>query len=322
MAPTKLPLAILGGSDRTAGYLPPSGHDQHSLSGCKGVDIRIGGRRLIEVLVDRYRENGHFDPIYVAGPAAAYRDVLSGVEVFDTDGGFGRNLQICIERLAERHPGRQLAMSTCDILPEPAELDGLLADYRRHAPCDLWFPLIRAPQDLSVLGESKWKPRYRVTPSAGEPTLVLPSHLAVFDPEAMRLGFLYRLLDVAYQTRNRPVLYRRAHMLRRLITGLLLHDLRQLVTLRLPNVTWDVVRYGYAASLKLGDGTATQTEIEYVIRRMFTARRHRLAHPDRLTRLPVLDGMSFARDIDTLEEAKAMSESTGDRPSPTEVTAC
>ncbi len=42
------------------------------------------------------------------------------------------------------------------------------------------------------------------------------------------------------------------------------------------------------------------------MRRVFALRSHRLRHPDRRVRMPLLRGMSIARDIDTVEEARAL----------------
>ena len=50
-----IPLIVLGGSDRRPTTLPPQGSGFHPLSGCKGLDVRLGGRCLIEHLVDRLR---------------------------------------------------------------------------------------------------------------------------------------------------------------------------------------------------------------------------------------------------------------------------
>ncbi|HVS65192.1 MAG TPA: hypothetical protein VMT85_17000 [Thermoanaerobaculia bacterium] len=304
-----IPLIIMGGSDRLAGDLPSWVQDQSPITGAKGATIVLDGRRLVDVLIDRFRRaTDLFAPIYIAGPAAGYAQIASEVEVIDTDGGFGRNIASAIEFARKRHPGSSLAMSTCDILPEPDELRSLIEDYLRELPCDFWFPIIAV--DERELGASEWKPRYQLVPRSGQPVSVLPGHLVVFDPEAMRLRFLYRLLQVGYSTRNRSVLHRRTAFVRHLLLSVITQDLLHLVTLRVPNVTWDTWRYGYFAARRLRDGTLTQDELETVIRRMFVRRRHRKRHPNRRARLPILRGMSLARDIDTREEAEALGATT------------
>ena len=78
--------------------------------------------------------------------------------------------------------------------------------------------MIKAPRDPERLGESGWKPRYHVTPEGvSGPVPVLPGHLAIFDSAALRWKFMYRLMELAYRTRNRPILYRNTYMARRLL---------------------------------------------------------------------------------------------------------
>lgn len=306
---SSIPLIIMGGSDRQAGDLPSWVHDRSPLTGAKGATLVLRGKRLVDLLIERFRSaTDLFDPIYIAGPASDYSEIASDVEVIDTDGGFGHNIEAAIEFARARHPGSPLAMSTCDILPEPEELCALLEDYHREQPSDFWFPIIAV--DEHALGASEWKPRYRVIPRGREPTSVLPGHLVIFDPEAMRLRFLYRLLQVGYTTRNRSVLYRRAAFVRHLLWNVMVQDVLHVLTLRVPNVTWDTWRHGYFAARRLRDGQLTQEELERVIRQMFVKRRHRKRHPDRRARLPILRGMSLARDIDTLEEARALGATT------------
>jgi hypothetical protein len=308
MSKQTVPLVILGGSDRKPPKLPPKGRDKHPLSGCKGVDLRIGGHPLIELLAQRLEASGEFGPIYLAGPAAVYRVANLRLPVIDTDAGFGKNIQVAVEELLTKHPEEPIGITTCDILPEVDELKALMADYRDHAPVDYWFPNILAPEDPSELGASAWKPQYYIVPEPGQPKArVLPSHLVVFDPAALRLRFLYRLFDLGYRSRNRPIMWRRAYMLRQVILGLIIQDLRHLLELRLPTLTWDVVRYGILAARRLKEGTVTQAELEDALRHIFVKRRHRKHHPERRIRIPLLaQGMSLARDIDTEEEAQAI----------------
>ncbi len=306
MAPT-LPLTILGGSDRKATHLPPSGEDRHPITGCKGVDVRLGGRCLIDVLIDRFADSGYFGPIYIAGPKAVYQACEHSDSVIDTDGGFGRNIQAGIDQTRKLHPETPLAMSTCDILPDPAEIDILMENYRQTAPMDLWFPIVSVPEDPEALGASAWKPKYRVMPdSGGEPVAVLPGHMAIFDPEAIRLRFVYRLLDLAYRTRNRPIGYRRSYMLRRLILGILMQDARLLFRFQLPTLTWEVAHTGMKAARQLRDETISREELEDALRRIFIKRAHQKKYPDRRFSMPILPAVSMARDIDTWEEVAAI----------------
>ncbi len=161
------------------------------MAGIKGIDVKIGGRPLIEVVIERLRQVDAFDPIYVAGPGHAYRSLRDGVSV-DTDGGFGRNIQVGVETARRLHGDGPLAVTTCDIVPDPDELRAVVEDYREHCPLDFFFPMIRAPRDPERLGASEWKPQYHVKPEGGaDPVPILPGHLVICNSAALRWRFIY-----------------------------------------------------------------------------------------------------------------------------------
>ena len=310
MTSKSVPLIVLGGSDRRPAYMPPGGRSKHPLAGIKGVDVKIGGRPLIDVVIERLRQASVFDPIYVAGPGHAYRSLSDGVSI-DTDGGFGRNIQVGVETARRLHGDGPLAITTCDIVPDPDEMQTVVTDFWDHSPLDFFFPLIEAPRDPKRLGASGWKPQYHVTPEGvSGPVPVLPGHLAIFDSAALRWKFMYRLMELAYRTRNRPILYRNTYMARRLLWIMLVQDLIHLLNLRLPTFTWDTLLSGTWAARRLKEKVIKQSELELAIRRMFIKRRHRRKYPERRVRMPVVDAMSLARDIDTQEEALAFGAVT------------
>ena len=310
MTSKSVPLIVLGGSDRRPAYMPPGGRSKHPLAGIKGVDVKIGGRPLIDVVIERLRQASVFDPIYVAGPGHAYRSLSDGVSI-DTDGGFGRNIQVGVETARRLHGDGPLAITTCDIVPDPDEMQAVVTDFWDHSPLDFFFPLIEAPRDPKRLGASGWKPQYHVTPEGvSGPVPVLPGHLAIFDSAALRWKFMYRLMELAYRTRNRPILYRNTYMARRLLWIMLVQDLIHLLNLRLPTFTWDTLLSGTWAARRLKEKVIKQSELELAIRRMFIKRRHRRKYPERRVRMPVVDAMSLARDIDTQEEALAFGAVT------------
>jgi len=310
MTSKSVPLIVLGGSDRRPAYMPPGGRSKHPLAGIKGVDVKIGGRPLIDVVIERLRQANFFDPIYVAGPGHAYRSLSDGVSI-DTDGGFGRNIQVGVETARRLHGDGPLAITTCDIVPDPDEMQTVVTDFWDHSPLDFFFPLIEAPRDPKRLGASGWKPQYHVTPEGvSGPVPVLPGHLAIFDSAALRWKFMYRLMELAYRTRNRPILYRNTYMARRLLWIMLVQDFIHLLNLRLPTFTWDTLLSGTWAARRLKEKVIKQSELELAIRRMFIKRRHRRKYPERRVRMPVVDAMSLARDIDTQEEALAFGAVT------------
>jgi len=302
----RMPIIVLGGSDRKPVSLPERGRDEHPLSGYKGADIRIHGRPLVLELIRRLAAAGCFGPIYLAGPRAAYGALRSDAELIPTDGGFGDNIRVSMEAVRLRHPGTHVAFITCDVLPKPESLALLVAEWRRSLPLDMWFPLVRAPERREKLGASAWKPAYRIAESeGGEPVAVLPGHLVVVDPDAMRLPFIYRLFDLGYRTRNRPIDQRRPVMVRGVLFELLFQDLLHLFSLRAPSLTWGVLSAGLPAGRALRDGKASRQTLERAVRRMFVKSRHRRRYPNRRILLPVVDDLALALDIDTEEEARA-----------------
>jgi len=306
-----IPLAILGGSDLRPG-LAPSGSGR-LLTGYKAVDLQLEGRPLLLHLVERFRACGAFDPISVAGPARVYAGLDPGLRLIDTDADVGTNVRAVVDDFLAHHERGALAVVTCDVLPSVAELEGLMGEYRAGRPCDLWFPLVRAPRDPRELGAFGWKPEYGLVPEPGRPAVrILPGHLVIADPRALRLDLFYRLTHAAYRTRNRPVRARQGSMLRSVLLGLLLQDLRHLFALRPPVLTWTVLRNGLALARELRAGGQTRAEFERRVGRIVLSARHRRAHPERGVRMPIVEAIGMAADIDTDEEARAI----GARPAP------
>jgi hypothetical protein len=302
-----VPLVILAGSDRRPTMLPSSGRDKHPLTGYKGIDVRIQGRPLVAAVAERCLESDCFSPIYLAGPASVYKDVTNSVRLIDADAGFAKNVRLAMTAVREAHPTAPVAFTVCDILPEVDTLREVMSDYHRHAPCDFYFPLIRTPDDLSQLGPSAWKPVYRVVPEPGqEAQRILPGHLAVVDPEALRLAFLYRLMQLGYRTRNRSIRYRRGVMVRGVLGALLYQDLLHLLSFRAPTTAWTVLTAGLKAARGLKSGTIPRAQLEDALRKVFVTGKHRKRYPDRRTMLPLTEGLSLALDMDTVEEARAM----------------
>jgi hypothetical protein len=298
-------MIVLGGSDRKSTRLPDDVRDKHPLSGYKGVDIRIGGRPMVETIVELIIASGRFGPVYVAGPTKVYENVRCDAAMIEANGTFGQNIQTSLERVRAIHPGSPIGFITCDVLPEVDSLLALLAHYDSHAPCDLWFPLVVAPEDKEQLGASAWKPLYKIAPRDGEPALrILPGHLVIVDPEALRLKFLYRLFQLGYRTRNRPIDRRRSVMVRKLLKSLLYQDLLHILGFRFPDLTWTVLRAGIMAARELRNGTITQARLENFLRQIFVKYKHRKRFPDRRVLTPLVDELWLALDIDTEEEAR------------------
>lgn len=303
-----IPLVILGGSDPQPVQLPESGAGKHPLVGPKGLQVEVAGEPLIDRLIGRLRQVDLLAPIYIAGPQRLYGASRRGVEVIDTDGSFGENARRAVEGVEARHPGAPIAMTACDILPDLDELRAVLGDFQEHRPLDFWFPLILAPERRR-LGASAWKPQYRMAPRAGEPPVrVLPGHLIVVDPQALRLGFIYRSFELAYRSRNRSLVYRFFFVVGHLLLHLAGQDLRQIRRLRIPKITLTVVYQAAVIVSKLRRGTMTSDELARRFRLIYVHSGHRRRHPDRLGRLPLVDALTLAMDLDTEEEAAELAQ--------------
>ena len=309
MTKPSLPLVILGGRDRRGSTMPDAGREKHQLKGYKAVDIRIGGRPLISLVVERWRQSGAFDPIYVAGPESIYRPVAEDFEIIDTDSSVVANLRAAGEHLIATHPGSSVAFSTCDILPDVDELRLLMNEYWENTPCDFWVPQIRAPKETGQLGESSWKPQYRIIPRGEQESVdTLPGHLIVADSNAVRYKLLFHMLELAYRSRNKPISYRRTYILQRILLSLFWEDLKGILRLHPPLITWEIVSNGLALARGLREGELDELELGRLVRNIYVFRHHRRQYPKRLGRLPVLPGLSLAKDIDTEEEAREVKE--------------
>ncbi|MFQ5525450.1 MAG: hypothetical protein ACE5GX_04245 [Thermoanaerobaculia bacterium] len=303
-----LPLIVLAGSDRRPAALPDDVEGLHSLSGYKAVDVKIGGRPIIDLLLERLEQSGLFDPIYVAGPRRVYGESRGRATVIDTDGSFSENIEAAITHVGRECPGRSVGFATCDILPEVNELHTLLDDYYANAPLDFWFPMILAPEGGRELGASSWKPEYRIAPSAGEePKTLLPGHLVVADPSAFRLPLVYRSFNLAYRSRNRSVIYRLRLILSHVFGGLLLQDLHHLLAFRLPTITVTVALHGILLAIRLARGESSSDELADRLHKIFISYRHRRRFPELTGRMPLMPGLSLAKDIDTVEEAQELA---------------
>lgn len=302
------PLVVLAGSDSRPGRLTEEGRGYHPLSGYKGASLFVGGQPLVQRVLECAAASGRFSSLYLAGPERVYRDLAAaGAQLVDCDGRIDANLRAAFQAVRKDHPHGPIAFLACDVVPEVEEVRKVMDRYEAVAPCDVFFPLMKVPPDPAALGASAWKPRYRIRTAEGaEPCTVLPGHLIVVDPDALRLGLVYRLIALIYLTRNRPIGERRSAVFRGLLGHALREDLRHLFTFRLPELTATLAGDGAAVAMGLKSGNVTTDRLERVVRRVAVSYGHRRRYPRRRIEAPVLDGaLSLALDIDTEEEARA-----------------
>ena len=313
----RIPITILAGSDRKASRLPAQGRGLHPLAAYKGAAIQVSGRPLVAHLTERIAATEGFGPVTVAGPARIFEALAQKYRldyaVVDTDSTVATNLRAAL-RAHGRAAAQPMAILACDVLPTPTELDAQRALYEELARPAVFFPLVRAPHE-PVLGAFGWKPTYALAPETGAvPTPVLPGHLGILTPGALRLPLLFSLLDAAYRTRNRSVAYRRTTMALRVLGTLLGRDLTLLATLRAPTRTWTVLSRGMRLAAHLRDQTLDLPELQRLIADLFVRTAHRREHPGDAVRCPFVDTLSLAQDIDTMEEAVQVGGITVDAP--------
>jgi len=308
-----IPITILGGSDRTRSRLPDAGRRLHPLAAYKGAALRMDGVPLALVLAKRLLASGGFAPVTIAGPKRIFEPLIESLwhdeaplRIIDTDSTVARNLQRAIVDHESHHEG-PLAVLACDVLPSTEELRQLRSDFESARPVGLWLPLIASPTDPTRLGAFAWKPKYRVVPvlRGTTPIPILPGHLAILKPGRLRMRLVTSLMDAAYRTRNRPVASRRWAMLWRVSGSLLWADLLQVLQLRPPTRTLSVVLGGLRISSALHAKELDARDLEHMLTDAFVHQRWRKL--DRPVQLPVLDCLSLAQDIDTEEEAAALS---------------
>lgn len=301
----RIPITIMAGSDHAPGHLPESSSDLHSLSTFyKGAEVKVANTPLIALLVEQIEKSSGFGPVTIAGPASIYKPLGLKARIVDTDGGIATNLKAALDDHQERFRNAPVALLAYDVLLTSGDFDELRNRYLQDEPCAVWVPFVRKPDDCKELGAFGWKPAYSLLPVGGEaPVEILPGHLAVFQPEAMRLPILYELLGLAYRTRNYSVATRKKVMIRSVIGKLLLADLRAIFSLRVPRLTGSVLSNGLRIATQLRRGDLAIPDLENAISGIFLQHDSELKRSGRGVRHPIVDMLRLAEDVDTQEEA-------------------
>ena len=310
-----IPLILLAGSSRRYDQMPADGQGHHPLSGYKAASLRLGDKPLIEHVCDSFRACGAFDPIYVAGPEAVYRDFdLGGALIIDSDGNFGENLKTATEHVATAHPKSQVAYATADVLPSLEDLKIVLDDFEACSPCSFWMLECREPAESQKLGTSTWKPKYWIRSEHDEvPVPTLPGHLVIATPEGTRRQLLYEIFDIAYNTRNTSIEHRLWVVTLGMFASLLRADWRRIRSGRLPISTLEILINGLHFTFRLRQGIDHEVMAK-LLRRVFLLPEYRRGRSHEKGRVAVLDVLTLARDVDTREEAQELGLSLGNTP--------
>jgi hypothetical protein len=120
----------------------------------------------------------------------------------------------------------------------------------------------------------------------------------------VRRSLFYRCFELAYQSRTQPVAWRFLSISGGTLLQLVREDIRSLASGRLPFHLWEILGNGFRLAWGLARGGITQANVERFLGKTFSTRRHRRRFPDRGGRIPILDALSLARDIDTKAEAR------------------
>ncbi len=302
MAPHRVPLLILAGSDRRPGPVPAGADSFHFVAGYKGAEFLVEGRCLAAVLVERCRQSGAFEDVSIVGPTAVYRDLVD-CPIVDTDGHVGINVRAGIRDVLERHGADSpVAVMACDVLPSVEEIASLASALAAPLAegAAFCFPLIRAAEDL---GASSWKPQYGVRPEVdAEPVAFLPGHLVVARPSQLRMGVLYRLLDLFYRERNRDYDERRRVIVLLVLWTLIKRDLSNLMRFAAPVLTWTVLRHGLRIFWLWRRGQLDFDSLARHASKLLVRRAVFRRLGPRAVRFVVSDALAFAKDVDTREE--------------------
>jgi hypothetical protein len=132
----------------------------------------------------------------------------------------------------------------------------------------------------------------------------------------LRLPLLYRLMDAAYRSRNRSVSQRLTVLLGTGLSGLVAIDLGLLARLRAPTRTVTTVASGLRLARQLRRGCLRVEELEEIIARIFLRQHLREVPAAERIRYPFVDMLSLAEDVDTEEEARAVTEWVDGEPAP------
>jgi hypothetical protein len=295
------PLMILAGGAQEDEAVPG---ESDRIVGPKGITIRLGGRPLIDVVVERFAATGSFDPILVCGPADRYGEKRGAAIVVDTNLDFAGNIRAGLAAIPKDIEPGPVFFASCDVIPEVEELQRVMADYYAHLPCDFWYPQVRVPADKSELGSSAYKRTYRIIPD-GEKKAVetLPGHLVAIDPECVRTDLFLLGFELAYRSRTRHVAIRFLIIFGGGLLQIVLADIRALLSGRLPYHLLEIFYHGFRLSYGLARASIDQSGVAYRAGSTFSKRSHRKRYPDRGGRIPLVEALSLARDIDTESEA-------------------
>jgi len=298
----RLPIIVLAGSDPHPGAVPAELSPDAMLTGPKGTILLRSGRCMAAELVARIRASERFTEPLLLGPRHLYEGLID-CELSHVEGSMIQTLRHLTEVVQSRFGGSQpLAVVPCDVLPSGEDFQRLLdEDYAPHAATMFWWQMVQS--EASAMGAGAWKPAYHLPPAPGqEPLSLYPGHLVIARPAALRFRLMNRILELAYRFRNLVLDNRYLGMTRGILGTLAAEDLRNLVKLELPTLTFQIPYLGLRGFFRYRRGEATLREVEHFLAKSFLHRRFHRAAAGRPVVISISSLLPFAKDIDTRAE--------------------
>ncbi len=310
----RIPIIVLGGSDQRPSATPKGMAKQQMLQGFKGALQLANGRCLVDELIDRINASECFGDPLVVGPREVYSALRIKAPIVNAEGNLAMTLQRTAELVAERFaPEEPVALTTCDILPTATDFARLLEEgYWPHRDALFWTQLVHATP--AAMGASAWKPVYPLRPRDEAPLLPLyPGHLVIVRPAALRMDLTIYLLNLAYRYRNRELWQRRLRMIAHGLGRLVLEDIREVLQLQPPIVTASLLYSTWRGYRSYRRKTATIDQVEQAIATAFLHRPARQTAGPRPVVFHLTEIVSFAKDIDTLEELAEITQESPEK---------
>jgi hypothetical protein len=313
---TRIPIIVLGGSDQQPSAIPKGLSQQQMLQGFKGALQLANGRCLVDELIERINASECFGEPLLVGPREVYETLEINAPIVNAEGNLAITLQRTAEIVAERFaPEDPIALTTCDILPTAADFRRLIEEgYSPNRDAVFWTQLVHATP--ARMGASAWKPAYQLRPRKDSPPLPFyPGHLVIVRPAALRMDLTIYLLNLAYRYRNRELWQRRLRMIAHGLGRLILEDFREVFQMQPPVVTASLLYSTWRGYRDYRRKTATIREVEQAIATAFLRRPARQAAGPRPVVFHQTEVVSFAKDIDTLEELAEITPEPPEGPS-------
>ena len=291
----QIPIVIMGGADKPEKQKRirkwHKRNNKNTITGYKLARLRLNGKSLGQNLVERLKESGYFNEIYIVGPKRIYeKEVdLNMCHIINTDFSIGENIINSLEYIVNNH-GRdiQFAIMFGDHLPEVSEIKQLMHELKPKLNLDFIYELVERPQDI---GQSSYKLGYKFINRNHEKKKYLPGHIAIIKPNNLKTKLAGELCTLFYAKRGKPVTEKIAYAL---MNKNKLKPYKKDVLEALP--------YTFHGLMKFLFGYLSIRDAERKLSNVIIKRSHRKQSNDRHIYIHTTNIFSFAKDFDAWEE--------------------